>query len=59
MHKWMIVGYRKDEGIWKNGNERNSGKDWGGMYFPEGRRRTAGREAEGGDELMINHHMVP
>lgn len=30
-----------------------------GGYFPEGKRRTAGREAEGGDELMNNHHMVP
>lgn len=30
-----------------------------GGYFPEGKRTTAGREAEEGDELMNNRHMVP
>lgn len=37
--------------------ERNLGSEWG--VFSRGKRRTAGREAEGEDELMNNHHMVP
>lgn len=38
-------------GMMMKGNE-NERVTWG-------KRRTAGREAGGGDELMNNHHMVP
>lgn len=31
----------------------------GGGYFPEGKEKDCREEAEGGDELMNNHHMVP
>jgi len=54
-------GGLRDEGRWKSGNETRERETWGGNggYFPEGKRGTVGRVAEGGDELMNNHHMVP